>query len=74
MSIAIDFAGLRCASPIWTASGTFGYAQEFSQHLDLTRLGAVVTKATLADAFAVALRRSGLAVTPVPRGRQALEA
>lgn len=44
MNLAVDFAGLHCASPIWTASGTFGYAQEFASHLDLEALGAVVTK------------------------------
>ena len=32
-------------------------------------LNAVVTKATLADAFAVALRRTGQAVTPVPKAQ-----
>jgi dihydroorotate dehydrogenase (NAD+) catalytic subunit len=35
---------MECASPLWTASGTFGYAQEFAPYLDLPRLGAVVTK------------------------------
>jgi len=36
-------------------------------------LSGVTTKATLADAFTLALRRSGLAVTPVSRGRPAPE-
>ncbi len=44
MNVAVKFAGLDCASPIWTASGTFGYAQEFAPHLELAKLGAVVTK------------------------------
>lgn len=44
MNLAVEFAGLACASPIWTASGTFGYAQEFEPYLDLRTLGAVVTK------------------------------
>jgi dihydroorotate dehydrogenase (NAD+) catalytic subunit len=43
-SLAVRFAGLDCASPVWTASGTFGYAAELAPHLDLRRLGAVVTK------------------------------
>jgi dihydroorotate dehydrogenase (NAD+) catalytic subunit len=43
-NLSVDFAGLACCSPIWTASGTFGYAQEFAPHLPLARLGAVVTK------------------------------
>ncbi len=36
-------------------------------------LGSVVTKATLADAFAVALQRVGLAVTRAPRAMRAAE-
>jgi dihydroorotate dehydrogenase (NAD+) catalytic subunit len=31
-------------NPVLTASGTFGYAQEFEQYLDLNRLGAIVVK------------------------------
>jgi dihydroorotate dehydrogenase (NAD+) catalytic subunit len=42
--VAVKFAGLDCASPIWTASGTFGYAKEFAGHLDFPRLGGIVTK------------------------------
>ncbi len=44
MSLKVKFAGLECVSPIWTASGTFGYAKEFDSYLDLKTLGAVVTK------------------------------
>jgi len=44
MKLDVRFAGLECASPVWTASGTFGYAQEFAPYLELPRLGAVVTK------------------------------
>jgi dihydroorotate dehydrogenase (NAD+) catalytic subunit len=40
----VKFAGLECASPIFTASGTFGYAKEFAAHLPLAELGGVVTK------------------------------
>jgi dihydroorotate dehydrogenase (NAD+) catalytic subunit len=42
--LGTTFAGLACASPVWTASGTFGYAKEFEPYLDLSKLGAVVTK------------------------------
>jgi dihydroorotate dehydrogenase (NAD+) catalytic subunit len=44
MSVRVSFAGLDCASPIWTASGTFGYAKEFAPYVELPKLGAVVTK------------------------------
>ena len=43
-NLAIDFAGLPCASVIWTASGTFGYGKEFEPYLDLSKLGGLCTK------------------------------
>ena len=42
--MTVKFAGLDCASPIWTASGTFGYGKEFEPHLDLATLGGICTK------------------------------
>ncbi|HHL39174.1 MAG TPA: dihydroorotate dehydrogenase [Deltaproteobacteria bacterium] len=42
MSVRIGALELR--NPVMTASGTFGYGLEFSGHLDLGRLGAVVVK------------------------------
>ena len=44
MNLRVGYAGLDCRTPIWTASGTFGYAREFTDYLDLATLGAVVTK------------------------------
>jgi len=43
-NLAVEVAGIRMQNPVLTASGTFGYAQEFEQHLDLNRLGALVVK------------------------------
>jgi dihydroorotate dehydrogenase (NAD+) catalytic subunit len=40
----VQFAGLDCATPIWTASGTFGYGKEFEPYLDLASLGGICTK------------------------------
>jgi dihydroorotate dehydrogenase (NAD+) catalytic subunit len=40
----VRFAGLECASPLWTASGTFGYGKEFEPYLDLAQLGGICTK------------------------------
>ncbi len=37
-------AGIRMQNPVMTASGTFGYAQEFEPYMDLSRLGAIVVK------------------------------
>ena len=39
-------AGIRMPSPVWTASGTFGYGEEFADFTDLKRLGGVVVKGT----------------------------
>ncbi|MFB3817633.1 MAG: dihydroorotate dehydrogenase [Candidatus Methylomirabilales bacterium] len=44
VDLSVDLAGIRLANPILTASGTFGYAQEFAPYLDLNRLGAIVVK------------------------------
>lgn len=44
VSLAVDFAGIRMQNPVLTASGTFGYAEEFTRYLDLNRLGAIVVK------------------------------
>ncbi|HTU01336.1 MAG TPA: dihydroorotate dehydrogenase [Candidatus Sulfotelmatobacter sp.] len=43
-SLTVEIAGIRMQNPVMTASGTFGYAQEFEQYLDLNRLGALVVK------------------------------
>jgi dihydroorotate dehydrogenase (NAD+) catalytic subunit len=42
--LQIDFAGLRLASPVATASGTGGYADELSEFMDLSKIGALTTK------------------------------
>lgn len=39
-------AGIRMKTPVWTASGTFGFGEEFADFVDLARLGAVVVKGT----------------------------
>jgi len=35
---------LKLKNPVMTASGTFGYGREFSEFIDLSRLGAIVVK------------------------------
>lgn len=44
VDLAVEIGGLHVNNPILTASGTFGYGEEFSPFLDLGRLGGVVTK------------------------------
>ncbi len=42
--LAVNFAGLTFDIPVTTASGTFGSGLEYSEFVDLHRLGAVTTK------------------------------
>ena len=42
--LAVEIAGVRLKNPVMTASGTFGSGMEFSEFMDLSALGAVVTK------------------------------
>ncbi len=42
--MAVSVAGISMQNPVMTASGTFGYAEEFEPYLDLSRLGAIVVK------------------------------
>src|SRR2546425_13341407 len=44
-SLAVSIGKLRLANPLMTASGTCGYANEYGDFTDLTKLGAFVTKA-----------------------------
>ena len=45
VDLSVNLAGLKLANPIMTASGTSGYGPEHGELMDLTRLGAFVTKA-----------------------------
>lgn len=40
----VNLAGVTLKNPVMTASGTFGSGAEFSEFVDLNKLGAVVTK------------------------------
>lgn len=44
MNTTINLAGVELKNPVMTASGTFGSGSEYSEFVDLSRLGAVVTK------------------------------
>lgn len=44
MSLEVNFAGIPFKNPVTTASGTFGSGMEYSEFVDLGRLGAVTTK------------------------------
>ncbi len=42
--LSVEIAGIKMRNPVMTASGTFGYGEEFSPYLNLESLGAIVTK------------------------------
>jgi dihydroorotate dehydrogenase (NAD+) catalytic subunit len=42
--LSVDLAGLKLANPTMTCSGTCGYAFEYADFMDLSKLGAFVTK------------------------------
>jgi dihydroorotate dehydrogenase (NAD+) catalytic subunit len=42
--LAVAIGGLTLKNPVMTASGTFGYGEEYAPFVDLNRLGAVVVK------------------------------
>ena len=42
--LAVEVAGIRMATPIMGASGTFGFGMEYEDFLDLADVGAVVSK------------------------------
>lgn len=44
MNTQVTLAGVTFKNPVMTASGTFGSGMEYSEFVDLNRLGAVVTK------------------------------
>ncbi|MDR1708432.1 MAG: dihydroorotate dehydrogenase [Candidatus Accumulibacter sp.] len=44
VNLGVALAGLDLRNPVMTASGTFGYGEEFAGHLDIERLGAFITK------------------------------
>ena len=44
MNMKVNFAGVMMDNPVTTASGTFGSGAEYSEYVDLNKLGAVTTK------------------------------
>ena len=43
-NLEVEIAGIKLKNPVMTASGTFGYGEEFSPFIDLDRLGAMILK------------------------------
>ncbi len=42
--MAVNLGRLKLKNPVMTASGTFGYGEEYADYVDLNKLGAVVVK------------------------------
>jgi len=44
IDISVDFVGIRLANPVFTASGTCGYADELGDFMDIGALGGFISK------------------------------
>jgi dihydroorotate dehydrogenase (NAD+) catalytic subunit len=44
VNLEVTIGGLKLKNPVMTASGTFGYGEEYAEFFDLNRLGGVVVK------------------------------
>ena len=44
MNLSVHIGKLELRNPVMTASGTFGYGEEYSEFVDLNKLGAIVVK------------------------------
>lgn len=44
--LAVEICGIHMNTPVLTASGTFGFGEEFADFVDLERLGGVMVKGT----------------------------
>ncbi len=44
IDLSVEIARVRFRNPVLTASGTFGYGEEFNDYIDLSKLGGIVTK------------------------------
>ncbi len=45
-NLSVNIGGLELQNPVMTASGTFGYGEEFTPFIDINRLGAYIIKGT----------------------------
>ena len=44
--LTTNIGGLVMKNPVMTASGTFGYGTEFSDFIDIARIGGIIVKGT----------------------------
>ena len=43
----VNIGELKMKNPVMTASGTFGYGEEFSDFIDIARIGGIIVKGCL---------------------------
>ena len=46
VDLSVEIGNLKLKNPVLTASGTFGYGEEFKDFVDLNRLGGFIVKGT----------------------------
>lgn len=44
--LSVNIGGLQMKNPVMTASGTFGYGEEFADFIDITQIGGIIVKGT----------------------------
>jgi dihydroorotate dehydrogenase (NAD+) catalytic subunit len=44
IDLSVNIGRLKLKNPVMTASGTFGYGEEYAEFVDLNMLGAIVVK------------------------------
>ena len=44
INLAVEIGSLKIKNPVMTASGTFGYGEEYADYVDLNKIGAIVVK------------------------------
>lgn len=65
LDLSVTLFGRRFVSPVWTASGCFGYGREYAGVLSLKEIGAVCVKGTSLEPWA---GNPGTRVTETPAG------
>lgn len=48
--LKVQIKGMECANPVLTASGTFGYGEEFADFYNIAQLGGIIVKGTTLEA------------------------
>ncbi len=44
--LSVNIGGLKMKNPVMTASGTFGYGEEYADFIDISRIGGIIVKGT----------------------------